>query len=228
MSGAREPPSERAALMANQTAKEVAEQLCGKKQNCKCQRAQGPSAALVERRKVRDVLMAKPLPELRKFARELRDRYAKLLEDAKKKPTLLSVPWNQYEGWLRDLDGRLQASLEEERNGQESEAKRQLVLLYFEVQVDLEQLSKEIDLPVDDLEFLLGSAVNTVTMVAKGAADAATEIGRVARNFVEGSETTSVGDRLLPTVSTGTKVVLGVAAGAWLLSELAPLLSQDQ
>lgn len=219
MPGAHEAPSQCAALMA-QTAKEVAELLMGKAGGCACKRAQGPGPTanqkLEEMRKVRDALTAKPLPELRKYAQELRDRYAKLLEETRKKPTFLSVPFNQYDGWLRDLDGRLQRSTDAERAGNEREAKRELVRLYFDVQTDVELIKKELELPVDPLEFVLGTTVNTVT----AAGDAVLEVGKVARNFVEGSGTTSIGDRILPTLSTGTKVVLGLAAGAFLVSKL--------
>ena len=224
MSRAHEAPSQCAALMAQaQTAQQVAEQLMGKRGGCSCQRAQGPGTAeqqLIERRKVRDALQAKPLPELRKYAQELRDRYAKLLEETKQKPTFLSVPFNQYDGWLRDLDGRLQRAADAEFAGNEAEAKRELVRLYFDVQTDVELISKELDLPVDPLEFTLGTTVNTVTAVVGTAGDAVLEVGKVAKSFVEGSGTTSIGDRLLPTLSTGTKVVLGLLGAGFILSQL--------
>lgn len=222
MSGAHEAPSQCAALMA-QTAQQVAEQLMGKRDGCACQRAQGPGTAeqqLIERRKVRDALQAKPLPELRRYAQELRDRYAKLLEETKQKPTFLSVPFNQYDGWLRDLDGRLQCATDAEFAGNETEAKRELVRLYFDVQTDVELISKELDLSVDPLEFTLGSTVNTVTAVVGTAGDAVLEAGKVARGFVEGSGTTSIGDRILPTLSTGTKVVVGLLGAGFILSQL--------
>ena len=222
MSGAHEAPSQCAALMA-QTAQQVAEQLMGKRGGCSCQRAQGPGTAeqqLIERRKVRDALQAKPLPELRKYAQELRDRYAKLLEETKQKPTFLSVPFNQYDGWLRDLDGRLQRAADAEFAGNEAEAKRELVRLYFDVQTDVELISKELDLSVDPLEFTLGTTVNTVTAVVGTAGDAVLEVGKVAKSFVEGSGTTSIGDRILPTLSTGTKVVVGLLGAGLILSQL--------
>ena len=222
MSGAHEAPSQCAALMA-QTAQQVAEQLMGKRGGCSCQRAQGPGTAeqqLIERRKVRDALQAKPLPELRKYAQELRDRYAKLLEETKQKPTFLSVPFNQYDGWLRDLDGRLQRAADAEFAGNEAEAKRELVRLYFDVQTDVELISKELDLSVDPLEFTLGSTVNTVTAVVGTAGEAVLEAGKVARGFVEGSGTTSIGDRILPTLSTGTKLVVGLLGAGFILSQL--------
>lgn len=222
MSGAHEAPSQCAALMA-QTAQQVAEQLMGKRGGCSCQRAQGPGTAeqqLSERRKVRDALQAKPLPELRKYAQELRDRYAKLLEETKQKPTFLSVPFNQYDGWLRDLDGRLQRAADAEFAGNEAEAKRELVRLYFDVQTDVELIKKELDLSVDPLEFTLGTTVNTVTAVVGTAGDAVLEVGKVAKSFVEGSGTTSIGDRILPTLSTGTKVVLGLLGAGLILSQL--------
>lgn len=222
MSGAHEAPSQCAALMA-QTAQQVAEQLMGKRGGCSCQRAQGPGTAeqqLIERRKVRDALQAKPLPELRKTAQELRDRYAKLLEETKQKPTFLSVPFNQYDGWLRELDGRLQRATDAEFAGNEAEAKTELVRLYFDVQTDVELISKELDLSVDPLEFTLGSTVNTVTAVVGTAGDAVLEAGKVARGFVEGSGTTSIGDRILPTLSTGTKVVVGLLGAGFILSQL--------
>ena len=195
----------------------------GKRGGCACQRAQGPGTAeqqLIERRKVRDALQAKPLPELRKYAQELRDRYAKLLEETKQKPTFLSVPFNQYDGWLRDLDGRLQRATDAEFAWNETEAKRELVRLYFDVQTDVELISKELDLSVDPLEFTLGSTVNTVTAVVGTAGDAVLEAGKVARGFVEGSGTTSIGDRILPTLSTGTKVVVGLLGAGFILSQL--------
>lgn len=222
MSGAHEAPSQCAALMA-QTAKEVAERLTGKTGGCSCQRAQGPGTAeqqLIERRKVRDALQAKPLPDLRRYAQELRDRYAKLLEETKRKPTFLSVPFNQYDGWLRDLDGRLQRSADAAFAGNEAEAKRELVRLYFDVQTDVELIKKELDLSVDPLEFSLGATVNTVTAAVGTAGAAVLEAGKVARGFVEGSGTTSIGDRILPTVSTGTKVVLGLLGAGLILSQL--------
>lgn len=222
MSGAHEAPSQCAALMA-QTAKEVAERLTGKTGGCSCQRAQGPGTAeqqLIERRKVRDALQAKPLPDLRRYAQELRDQYAKLLEETQRKPTFLSVPFNQYDGWLRDLDGRLQRSADAAFAGDEAEAKRELVRLYFDVQTDVELIKKELDLSVDPLEFTLGATVNTVTAVVGTAGAAVFEAGKVARGFVEGSGTTSIGDRILPTVSTGTKVVLGLLGAGLILSQL--------
>ena len=222
MSGAHEAPSQCAALMA-QTAQQVAEQLMGKRGGCSCQRAQGPGTAeqqLIERRKVRDALQAKPLPELRKYAQELRDRYAKRLEETKQKPTFLSVPFNQYDGWLRDLDGRLQRAADAEFAGNEAEAKRELVRLYFDVQTDVELIKKELDLSVDPLEFTLGTTVNTVTAVVGTAGDAVLEVGKVAKSFVEGSGSTSIGDRILPTLSTGTKVVVGLLGAGLILSQL--------
>lgn len=222
MSGAHEAPSQCAALMA-QTAKEVAERLTGKTGGCSCQRAQGPGTAeqqLIERRKVRDALQAKPLPDLRRYAQELRDQYAKLLEETQRKPTFLSVPFNQYDGWLRDLDGRLQRSADAAFAGDEAEAKRELVRLYFDVQTDVELIKKELDLSVDPLEFTLGTTVNTVTAVVGTAGDAVLEAGKVARGFVEGSGTTSIGDRILPTLSTGTKVVVGLLGAGLILSQL--------
>jgi len=232
MSGAREPPSERAALMANQpSAKQIAAQLCGQSPSYRCQRAQGTEPApvnqrIVERKKVYDALMAKPLPELRKFAVQLRDRYAKLLQEAKQKPTFLSVPWKQYEGWLRDLDERLHLSTEAEKTGDEKQAKRQLALLYFDVQVDVERIREEIDLPVGDFEFVLGSTVNTVAELAKDTKEVVTEVGRTAKAFLDGSDQVSIGDRLLPTLGTGTKVVLGLGAAWLLLHEARPLLDR--
>lgn len=226
MSGAHEPPSECAALMAKPSAKEVAELLCGTKKTCACQRAQGTSASeqVDERRKIRDALVAKPLPELRSYGKELRDRYAALLARLKQKPTVLSVPWNLYEGWLSDLDARLAASADAEKAGNEAEAKRQLALLYFDVKFDIEKIKQEIDEPVGDIEQLLGRAVNATAKAVDTVTGAVVDAGRVARNVIEGTDQKSLGDRVLPTLGTGTKVVLGLAAGAMLLRELRPVL----
>lgn len=186
--------------------------LMGKAGGCACKRRKtGPTAnqKLEEMRKVRDALTAKPLPSCASTPRSCATRYAKLLEETRKKPTFLSVPFNQYDGWLRDLNGRLQRSTDAERAGNQREAKRELVRLYFDVQTDVELISRKVELLSNPLEFVLGTTVNTVT----AAGDAVLEVGKVARNFVEGSGTTWIGDRILPTLSAGTKVVLGLAAG---------------
>ena len=63
--------------------------------------------------------------------------------------------------------------------------------------------------------------MNTVTAVVGTAGDAVLEAGKVARGFVEGSGTTSIGDRILPTLSTGTKVVVGLLGAGFILSPVS-------
>lgn len=230
MSGAHEAPSQCAALMANVSAKEVAQLLCGEKKSCGCQRAQGTPASsqVEERKKIRAALLAKPLAEFRSYAQHLRDQYAGLLERLRQKPTLLSVPWSMYERFLTDLDSRLEASSEAEKVGNEAEAKRQLVLLYFDVKFDIQKIREEIHEPVDDVENLLGRGVQAATQTVESVTGAVGEAGRVAKKVIEGTDQKSLGDRILPTIGTGTKVVLGLAAGALLLREMRPVIEQQK
>lgn len=201
----------------------LARKLCGKDARCSC-RAQGASSAdrVAQMRKVRDALNAKPLAELTTYAQGLRDRYAKLLEELKKRPTFLSVPFNQYDGWLRELDGRLQASRDAAFASNEADAKRELVKVYFDVQTYVDALRDELDDAIPPIEYAFGSAAQVVEQ----AGDVLVDAGRVAKGLVEGSGTTSLGDRILPTLSTGTKVVLGLGAGAYLAAKIGPLLKK--
>ncbi len=213
-----------AALMAPPSAKEVAEKLCGKSSaGCGCgSRAQGPSKSseqVQQMRKVRDALMAKPLPELRQYAQGLRDRYAKLLDEVKQRPTFLSVPLNQYEGWLRELDGRLQASQDAAFAGQEQEAKRELVRLYFNAQTFVDRMRVELDESIDPIEYVVGGTARTVETAAEKTGDVLTGAANVAKGILEGSASTSILDRILPTFSTGTKVVAGLSLAAYLAAK---------
>lgn len=215
--------TEGCAALMDYTPEQVAKKLCGKDARCSC-RAQGASSAdrVAQMRKVREALNAKPLAELTTYAQGLRDRYAKLLEELKKRPTFLSVPFNQYDGWLRELDGRLQASKDAAFASNEADAKRELVKVYFDVQTYVDVLRDELDDAIPPIEYAFGYASQVVEQAGEVLIDA----GKVAKGLVEGSGTTSLGDRILPTLSPGTKVVLGLGAGAYLAAKIAPLLKK--
>ena len=56
--------------------------------------------------------------------------------------------------------------------------------------------------------------------------DAASHAAKAASAFLGGAPGQALGDRLLPTLSTGTKVALGLVGGALLLSQARPLLER--